>query len=176
MATSTASGLVIPSHVAQNMERDTAVDRQLAIWKVYERLARDVDSRLSLVWVRDDVPAGAIYGDMVPGRWHFRRDNTDQGAPDTYIPITREDGGFREPVAADIDRLRDMDLWRPEVKRRVKEGQERQRVAKEKETAERREARRADAHQNLKSLISPGVSFSDVRWTNQAKAKRGRRG
>lgn len=173
---STASGVLVPDHIALNLERERAVDRQLALWQVYDRLAKDLDSRLSVIWVRDDVDPTLIYGDMVPGRWHFHRDNTDLGAPDRYIPIVTDSGGFREPVASDIDRLRQMDLHNPDVARRVQGAGERTRRAKEKQQAAEREARIETGTQVLKALESPSVLISDdVQFKARAKGRtRGR--
>lgn len=168
-------GVLVPDRVAHNMIRERAVDRQMALWDTYDRLAKDLDHRLSLVWVRDDVDPDSIYGGMVPGRWHWHRDNSESGVPDTYEPLLAEDGGFREPGSGDIERLRSSDLWNPDVARRYRTARARAQEEKDRESARKREGRRGEGRLALKALESPGVLFSrDVRFSHRTAGRRGR--
>jgi len=152
----TASGLVVPDVVAQAMARDDHVERQVEHAKVFNGLLRDLDRRLSLIFWPENLPAK--YG-SVPGRFHVRRDNSESGLPATYMAITNPDGSYREPNSGDIERLRRSDLWNPQVSQRMMQPD------KPRDTG--RDERREHMADVIKTLESPGVSFSDVRWRNK---------
>jgi len=98
---------LLPPVIAQNYEREAMVDNQLEAAVGIYRALQAMDPRLDLVFVTDR--ADPEYG-VVPGRWHVVRHN-DKPAPDTYIPITTRDGGFREPDSGVIAEMQDRDTW-----------------------------------------------------------------
>jgi hypothetical protein len=47
---------------------------------------------------------------LEPGRWHVKKQN--EGVPDSYMPITTPDGGYREPDSGVLNEMADRDMWR----------------------------------------------------------------
>lgn len=145
--------LLVPRWVAQNARRERMIDATLDAVPYWNRLLRQIDDRLSLVWVHEDARAPGL----VPARWHIRRRN-DPPAPDSYMPIMLPDGGYR-PMASDIlDELRSRDLWRDDVARQRMEArfEEEARQAEKREQADREETVDELAGR-IKAKLSPGV-------------------
>lgn len=99
---------LLPAGIRLNYEREAVIDDQIAKANWFDKALKKIDYRSELVWVPDNAPED---GSMIPGRWHIRRKN-DPPAPHSYIPITRDDGGYREPASGDLVRLQQRDLWK----------------------------------------------------------------
>lgn len=149
-------GLVLPDHMAQNARREQMVDATLEAIPYWNRLLKLIDDRLALVFASDEANAPGL----LPGRWHVRRRNTPP-APDSYMPITLPDGGYR-PMASDIlDELRSRDLWRGDVANQIMvEKFERERLYAEKRDAEQKAQRVSDLADRIKSIDGVSVSMS----------------
>ena len=99
---------LVPATIKANHEREEMVDRQMqAAFALYHAL-RAIDERLDLEFITER--ADPEWG-VIPGRWHVVRRNPPP-APDSYIPITTEDGGYREPDSGVLLEMQRRDLWR----------------------------------------------------------------
>jgi hypothetical protein len=83
--------------------------RDARIAKALDEELRQHDPYLSLVWVKSDIPPWEIPESVIPGRWHVKRENP--GLVPTYMAITREDGGYREPDFGVLMEVKKRDLW-----------------------------------------------------------------
>ena len=163
----TSSGLLLPDHAAQNYRRELQVEAQLEHAKGFNKLLRQIDRRLSLVWVNENADAPGL----VPGRWHVRREN--DGAPDSYMAILGEGGSYREPDSSILRELQKRDLWRAGGMRDLERRGDAALVARQKRAAEAREEKKTEFKERYKALDSPGVLFSDVRWSARAGKVKG---
>lgn len=168
------TSVALPPWVAANLRRDRLVEETLEAIPYWNRLLRDLDERLSLVWVNDRltrVEARRIAPEMVPGRWHVRRRN--DGAKDSYMPVTTPDGGYR-PMGNDIlDELRSKDLWRGDVAARYHGARYREERQTEADRQRRRDERVDGMATAIKAVDSPGVLFSDVSWRSRSAGRKG---
>lgn len=98
---------LLPSTIRHNYEREAMVDRQLESAMALHKAMVALDDRLDLVFISDR--ADPEYG-VVPGRWHVVRKNPPP-APDSYMPIVTENGGYREPDSGVLTELQRRDLW-----------------------------------------------------------------
>lgn len=156
---STVSGLVVPDHVAVNLQRDVQVDEMIGRAQGHNRMLQEVDPRLSLVWGKEGADDPAI----VPGRWHLRRRN-DAPAPDSYIAIVGDDGGFREFDSGVLREMEQRNLWNPAVFNQIAGRQRRESLAQERADELRREQRVYELARNIKAQDSPSVRITrDIR-------------
>lgn len=168
--------VVLPEWVARNerrrqlLEANSPTHRHNEDWKVWNRLLREIDARLSYVFVPEleDPPPG-----VVPLRWHVVRVN--EAGPDSYWPLLDEDGQFREMGSRDVEDFKGRDLWDPAVRHELATLRRRRLESKERGRETKREARRDEIALNVKALESPGVSFGDGRWSNRPTGRRGRK-
>ena len=109
-----AYGLV-PSQIREKYEREEMVDRQIKAATALCTALKALDSRLDVVFITEG--ADPEYG-VTPGRWHVVRKN-DPPAPDSYIAITTESGGYREPDSGVLHEMQRRDLWRTGVPEHV---------------------------------------------------------
>lgn len=103
---------LVPAAIRRDYERSEAVDQMMAPLRRIESALKAKDPRLELVRAKPHAPPP-----LIGGYWHVHRKN--DGAPDTYMPITTASGGFREPDFGIFDDLDKRDLWRhgiPEYK------------------------------------------------------------
>lgn len=156
---STVSGLVVPDHVAVNLQRDVQVDEMIGRAQGHNRMLQGIDPRLSLVWVKE----GADDPALIPGRWHLRRKN-DPPAPDSYIAIVQPDGSYRDFDSGVLREMEERDLWNPLAFRRIAERQRREAVELERADELKSEQRRYELARNIKAIDSPGVRVTrDIR-------------
>jgi len=71
----TPLGLLVPDHVAEDEAREKELDRQENMAVMANRILRQKDPNLSLVWAKEN----ATNPELRPGRWHVERKN-DCGA------------------------------------------------------------------------------------------------
>lgn len=152
---STASGLLLPDHAAQNYRRDMQVDEMVDRARGFNRLLRQIDDRLSLVWANEQADAPGL----VPGRWHVRRRN-GAGVPDTYMAILGEGGSYREPDSSILRELQKRDLWTRDGMRDLERRGDAEVRAREAAAERTRAERREEFRDRYKALDSPGVSFN----------------
>lgn len=168
------SRLVLPDWVARNERRRQVlgVDEKsgFAQTRYWNPLLREIDTRLSLVWV------GRVDGEevgVVAYRWHIVRKADD--APDTFWAITTEGlghlGGFREMGSDVLETLRTGDLWNESVVYDRRAAERRLQASKERAKETRREARVGDLALNIKALDNPGVSLAAKGATAKARWK-----
>lgn len=98
--------LLLPEHVAEDIERAQQVDRELGAAEWLDRELRAKDPQLCLCRAHDNADDERL----VPGYWHVKRRN--DGIPDFYMPITGPNGEYREPDARVLEELDRRDLWR----------------------------------------------------------------
>lgn len=169
------SSLIVPEWVQRNeRRRQVAGDPSsgFAQTRYWNPLLREIDARLSLVWV------GRVDGEeigVVPYRWHLVR--SSEGAPDTFWAITTEGlgqaGGFREMASDVLDTLRAGDLWSDSVLYDRRAATRRLEASKERAKETRKEARVQDLALNVKALDSPGVSLAAKGARAKARRKVG---
>lgn len=99
---------LLPPVIRHDYERAEMIDRQIGAAVALCAALKDLDENLDVQFITNR--ADANYG-IKPGRWHVVRSNPDP-APDTYIPITTPDGGYREPDFGVVEEMRQRDLWR----------------------------------------------------------------
>jgi hypothetical protein len=138
------------------MEREAYLDRlsDPAYARYWNTHLRDIDERLKLVFVSEGAPPQA---DMVPGRWHVMRDNSDRGAPDTFWAITTKNGSYREMGSDVLDWLRSIDTWNPRVSDQILADLKRKRDEKERDRLRQQEDRIDEIALGVKALTSPSV-------------------
>lgn len=168
------SELVLPEIVEANARLEASLEtlqrkRARAGWLAHFNDAlRGIDPKLSLVKARETI---ALERDLVPGLWHVRRENgTD--LPDSYLPISGPDGGFLEPHEGVLNQLRERDLQRPGRMEELRATWDAEDRARKNKQLLFREEMKEEVATRYKVLTSPGVSFSDTRWTNSKKARR----
>jgi hypothetical protein len=164
------SRIILPPIALYNAEREKLTERHHHL-KRFDVELKAIDWRLSLV----KAAPGAVDRDLIPGYWHIKRDNSQQGVPDTYMPVKGPQGEFMEPHDGVLNLLRERDMGRPGaweemVRRMDREEEERQR---------RLAAGRADFREEFadryKAKANPGVSFSNAKpWTYRAGVSRDR--
>lgn len=164
----------MPDVVLGNLELERALEnverkRARGDWLGYfDQQLRELDSKLSLVKARDDAPA---FGGMVPGFWHVRRANGG-GIPDSYLPITDENGGFIEPHSGILEGLRANDLQRAGRLDELRKEWDRRDADREKSMRTFRDDFRDEFLDRYKAHSNPGVLFGDNRWTYRAGARK----
>jgi hypothetical protein len=103
---------IVPPEIRAKYEREEWVERGVRAGRALERALKDMDPALDVVFIKPDIGEEYLPGGAIPGYWHVRRNNPAPAVP-TYMPITTEDGGFRQPDFGVIDELRRSDLWAP---------------------------------------------------------------
>ena len=162
------SGLVLPTWVAANAERDKFA-QQSAEWQHMDRQLKELDPQLSLVYVPERVPVTAAPG-ILPGRWHVKR--ASEGELDLYIPICGAQGEYRDPDSGIVEELRRRDLWKREVWDEMRTKNKRDEAAREREQATKDEERAEDFALAVKAHANPGVAFGVKGWTPKAGARK----
>ncbi len=160
--------VVLPDWVARNRaveEQERVVDRHVRIAHEFDRELKKLDPRLDLVMAKERPTDPRL----VPGCFHIRRDN--DGIDYSYIPLTTEEGTYREPVAEDIFRLRQRDMWRDNAVQDIILAHRAPSVEKERRTAAKRTELNREVVESAKRLASPGVSFGDQKWKARAKGR-----
>lgn len=155
-------GIAVPEWVARN-ERNRQMLEQKATshshnsdWKHWNSLLRDIDERLSYVFVpmMDEPPAGVI-----PLRWHIVRVN--ENGPDSYWPLIADGDGYREIGSNDLEDFKGRDLWNPAVRREI-ESQRRKREASKARAVETKREQRVDELTSLVNAIErPSIRVKD---------------
>lgn len=160
--------LYVPQSALVDIERDQQVDGQIGRAVALDAQLKELDPRLSLVWVGDraDDP------DLVPGRWHVKMTN-EQGA-NMFIPIVTEDGGYLEPNAGVVDRLRERDLQNHSVWDDYVSRAKRRREAREQADKEFMASQKDEFAGRVKALGSPGVPIGDDAWSRVHKQRKKR--
>jgi hypothetical protein len=132
----------------EQLAREQHVEDQIAGATFWNRIVRSVDPALSVVFVRGTASAKSV--GLEPGRWHVRRKN--RGLPDSYMPITTPDGGYREPDQGMLDDLSRRDMWRtPGVGSDQLAETARRRRREEKDAELRREQQRDMAAEDFRA-------------------------
>lgn len=150
----------LPPWVEENAAKEQQVDDALAFAKGYSKFLKQIDPNLSLVLAKENADDPAL----VAGRWHFRY--RAEGSLDRYMPITTDDGGYREPNTADLDRLGERDMWRTQSRRQFLDRHARKAKAKEKAQELWHEQARdevADNYRAAKRVAGDG-GFDKRRW------------
>lgn len=169
-------GLIVPEWVQRNEQQRNRLEaraesvRHNSDWKRWNSLLRDVDPRLSYIFVPmlEDPPAGVVLL-----RWHVVRVN--EAGPDTYWPLLADDGGYREITDRDVEDWKGRDLWNPAVRHEIATRQRRRGESKERAKQTRREGRVDELASNINALNRPSVLVSDdVSWSNRPAGRRGR--
>lgn len=143
--------LVLPAWVQSNLERERAVDGQIALALEWTKILRQRDDRLSVVWVGDYVPSN----DMVANRWHVRRRN-DPPADDSYFAITTPDGGYREPDGGVAEEMAARDMRRPgNSASGLLQRRQREQDAKDRDALRQREDRKHEMANVIQTLSNP---------------------
>lgn len=167
--------VLVPEWVARNehdrqlLETRAASHHQNSDWKHWNSLLRDIDPRLSYVFVPmlDEPPVG-----VTPVRWHIVRVN--ESGPDSYWALETSDGKYREIGSADLEDFKGRDLWNSTVRHEIETLRRRRAESKERAKQTRREGRVSEIESNLNALNRPSVRFGDQKWTATPAGKRGR--
>lgn len=164
-------GVILPEYVRRNREvekQEQVLDEHMRIAVEFTRELRKIDEHLDLI-LASERPTDPILADH-PGCWHIKRANL--GTANSYIAIATDDGRYREPVAEDLLRLRDRDLWRSEAINDLILERRLLGAAEDRAAALERAARKADFPQAVKAHDSPGVTFGDGPFRARAKGRR----
>jgi len=168
--------VLVPDWVARNehdrqiLEAKAESHSHNSDWKRWNELLRDIDPRLSYVFVPmlEDPPPG-----ITPLRWHVVRVN--ENGPDTYWPLETEDGEYREIGSTDLEDYKGRDLWNSQVRHEIATQQRRRLEAKQRAKDLRSEQRRFELGSALDALNRPSVAFGTKGWTNTPAGKRGKK-
>lgn len=149
---------LVPPHVKANVDREEIADRHLEIARELTKALKAEDRNLEIVWVSDRAPVE--YG-WIPGRWHVRRVN--EGAPDSYMPITGPKGEYVEPHFGVLDQLRQRDLWKKDgvgsvdkLYERIEE-EKRRKADQQHEEATEHLAERVDSAKRTSVSVPKGI-------------------
>lgn len=166
--------LIIPAEYAAQAARHTAGDELIDQHReTYERFnpeLRRIDPYLDLVYIGDRVPVGALPG-VVPGAWHVRRRNP-LTVP-TFKAIVGPKGEPIEPTARIFEQLKEMDGWKTDPKRALKDRLAREAADRERRVDEMRAEAREEFAMRMKAELSPSISFGGRNWTARARGRRG---
>ena len=99
---------LVPAHIRADIEREEMVDRMARAALPIIQAVHRYDHRLELRFIGER--ADPEWG-VVPYRWHLVRHNNPP-APKSYMAITTEDGGYRDPDFGVLDELGKRDLWK----------------------------------------------------------------
>jgi hypothetical protein len=168
--------VLVPEWVARNerarqkLEARAGSSRHSQEWKHWNSLLRDIDPRLSYVFVpmMDDPPVGVI-----PLRWHIVRVN--ESGPDSYWPLLDDNGQYREIGSNDLEDFKGRDLWNSTVRHELATLRRRKAESKARAKETKREGRVDEIKANINALTRPSVLVSDVPWSNRSAGKRGRK-
>lgn len=143
------------------------------IKEVFDRFNYDleqIDPRLQLVRAAPQVAPGSP---LKAGFYHLIRDNDN--APPSVITIEGPTGEFVEPSSALFDKLRENDLWNPEVMDRFRKRQDRIDQAAEKQKIREREERQDEIMERWAAATRTSVSMNrDTPWAQNAAGARRR--
>lgn len=110
---------ILPADIRARYERAEWVDGAAKAGRELERELKGVfGPEIEVVLVKANIDPENTPENVIPGRWHVRRNNPPPTLP-TYIPITTPDGGYRDPDSNVLAELADIDLTRPGVKQRM---------------------------------------------------------
>ncbi len=143
-------------------------DLNYGIMDKWNRELRKIDPLLRLGKAKEKADAVGV----VPGYYHLIRINP--GAPIWTVPLHDGTGGFVEPSSAMLDMLRASDLQNAAVQRDKKAQEEREAESQRRAEDLRHEQRVDHMMDGVKAIVRPGVTMSDVKWSNRAGGKRGR--
>lgn len=144
------SDLLVPPHIAENIERERFVDEQIHLGKVWTQVLREeLDPRLSVVFINDSAHATMVeegvtwkvdIPGIVPGRWHVHRRN-DPPVADSYMPITGPSGEYREPDSGVLFELQQRDMGNRTVDQVIAERRKADAVLERRRELEREQLR-----------------------------------
>lgn len=166
------SKIILPDVVQQNrsieaqLEKVSAI-RQKGSWlKEFDFQLKELDPKLSLVKAGEhsDLP------ELMPGYWHVKRSN--DGAPDSFLPIATIDGHFKEPDSGTLEWLRRNDLQRPGALHEIYKRQEEEMRAHARKQAQIRTERKDEFYERYRSHANASVSMKK-NWKNKAKGRNG---
>lgn len=110
---------LVPPDIKARHERAEWVDRSVGAGRALEReLKATFGPEMEVVLVKPTIDPDEAPANVVPGRWHVRRNNPPPAVP-TYMPILAPGGGYRDPDAGVIAELAEIDLRRPGVKEKL---------------------------------------------------------
>lgn len=110
---------LVPPDIKARHERAEWVDRSVTAGRALEReLKSTFGPEMEVVLVKPTIDPENTPENVVPGRWHVRRNNSPPALA-TYIPILAPGGGYRDPDAGVIAELAEVDLRRPGVKEKL---------------------------------------------------------
>lgn len=151
-------------------EVDRELGRQLSHVRDLERRLQDIDPQLSLVLAQPN----AQHPDLLPGRWHLIRDNSDRGELPTVIQIAGPNGEYEEPSHAAVDNLLKADLWRGDAKEQRKRIQAYELAQREKVRAAQEEERRHEIAERIRSATETQISLNrSSPWSQNVSGRRG---
>lgn len=175
------TGLWIPPAAqrdqARQMEGEVVqmVQRFEGLMRYWTNRLRDElnDDRLELIFAP---PTANPEVGLEPGRYHVLRRN-EPPTPPSLIPVNDPiTGGFVEPGAWLIEKLRRSDLQNPHVVRAAKDAEERAKKAKERQQQRELEERKEHLRDSFRSRFETSISFNrDTPWTQNAAGRRGRK-
>lgn len=130
---------------------------------------RQIDDKLELVFI----PASADVGTTPcrPGYFHVVRRN--EGAPWSVMVVEGEHGEPVEPTSRLFQKLRESDLWNPDVMRSVRDKERLAEEAYEREKQREAEARQGEILERWKAVSRAQVSMNrDTPWSQNAAGQR----
>lgn len=129
-----------------------------------------IDSKLELV----RAPADCGTTGMKPHYYHVVRWN--EGAPPTFFVVEGEHGEFVEPTSRVFDKLREGDLWDPQVMRRIRQARSDAEAASAKLRAREQAERQEEIRERVAAVTRSQVSMNtDTPWSQNAAGRRGRK-
>lgn len=170
--------LWVPPAVSRELQQETlkhraelmAAARRDATCDYWDRELQKIDSKLTLVQAHEDAQVPGLK----PGYWHVIRDCTP--GPPSILPIVGDAGEFVEPTSRLLELLRAGDLQNPRAmadRRRRDEANARR--AERRKQAEHEE-RVEEMMDRWRAVNKTTVLVSDdVKWTQSANGRRGRR-
>lgn len=114
---------LVPDAIRADYQREEVANQQIERASALATALHAHDPQIQGVTFFDQ--RGEGLPGVKPGRWHVWRKN--EGAPDTYYPIEKPDGSYREPDFGVLAEMQQRDLWRrpsliPNITRRERMG------------------------------------------------------
>lgn len=149
------------------MQEQAVVNRLVGEMERFNYELRQIDERLELVFIPSHADPGAT--GCRPGYFHVVRRNDN--APWSIMVVEGDNGEPVEPTSRLFEKLRESDLWNPNVMRRVREKERRAEEAAEREKIREREARQGEIQERWDAVTRTQVSMNrDTPWTQNQSA------
>lgn len=167
-----------PSAEAERVEQAQVMDAErneklaeslLTIQRYWNRLLKDADPRLELVWVGGADGQDHGYG-LIGQRWHVKCHIA--GGADHFWAIVGEDNEYREPDSRVLEDIAEQRFTSPGFFARAARRRARAEAQAQRAKEAEREALREEMAGRIKAKLNPAINYDpDVKWRARVKTQ-----